>query len=125
MRAALFRNTGTRVLDSDLKTVHVLDTQHHAARIARVHQRVIDQVVQNPKRSLLVALSDSRPGASRIDDNTAMEQAGPRLGSFRCRPSDLGEIDVVAAPFSGDGAVDTTERQDVVDEDFEPPPASG
>ena len=86
------------VLNSDLKTVHVLDTQHHAARITRIHQRVIDQVVQNAQRSVLVTLSDSRPDPTRIDDDTAMEQAGPRLRSFGCRPSDLSEIDVVVAP---------------------------
>jgi hypothetical protein len=117
VHAALFRDTGTGVLDSDLKTVHVLDTQHHAARVARVHQRVIDQVVQNAQRSLLVSLSDSGPDASPVDDNTAMEQAGPRLGSFGCRPSDLSEIDVVVAPSTWCGAIDTTERQNVVDED--------
>src|SRR5580700_8553987 len=79
VRTALFRDTGTRVLDSDLKTVGVLDTQHHAARLARIHQCVIDQVVQNAQRSLLVALSDSRTDWSCIDDDTAVEQAGPRL----------------------------------------------
>ncbi len=59
VRAALFGDAITRVLDSDLKSVLVLDTQHHTARVARVHQRVIDQVVQNAQRSILVTLSDS------------------------------------------------------------------
>ncbi len=46
-----------------------------------------------------------------------MEQTCPGLGSSGCRSCHLSEIDVVVAPANGIGAVDTTERQNVVDQD--------
>jgi hypothetical protein len=56
--ATRFGDARTRILDRDLETVFVLDADNDAATLPRIHQGVVDQVVQNAQRAPLITLRD-------------------------------------------------------------------